>query len=174
MIPGMRGIPAEQLGSQFDNFLYAPIAEESNGMLLRVVSVLARSNLDPWEEASKLARLPADTAIRKLAALIAAMPRGPSARPDPRTVATLLIPLLPRPIRVRAPGPDPAPPSPSAHKSRTRTSIVIYALVMLFLLCAQRLLAHRDPPAGGQHAGAQHPQPSLPAIPEQPSPRPPG
>jgi hypothetical protein len=174
MIPGMRGIPAEPLGSQFDNFLYAPVAEEGNGMLLRVVSVLARSNLDPWEEASRLARLPADTAIRKLAALIAAMPRGSSARPDPRTVATLLIPLLPRPIRVSPPEPEAAIPALSAHKSRALTSIVIYALVMLFLLCAQRLLVNRDSLAGGQHAGAQPTHPSLPATPAQPSPQPPG
>lgn len=169
MIPTMRGIPAEPLRSEFDSFLYAPIAEESNGLLLRVVSVLARSNLDPWEEASRLARLPVDTAVRKLAALIAAMPRGPTARPDPGTIAALLIPLLPRPIRIRAPECETVALSPSANKSRALTSIVIYALAMLLLLCAQWLLADRESPGGAQHARV-----SLPAVPALPSPRPPG
>jgi hypothetical protein len=167
VIPIVRGIPGDPVGSEFDNFLYAPIAEESNGMLLRVVSVLARSNLDPWEEASRLARLPGETAIRKLATLIAAMPGGPTARPDPRTIAALLVPLLPRPIRIRTPEPETLPPSPSANRSRALTSIVIYALVMLFLLCAQWLLANRDAPAGNQQVHA-----SLPGIPARPSPRP--
>jgi hypothetical protein len=168
MIPTMRGIPAEPLGSQFDNFLYAPIAEESNGMLLRVVSVLARSNLDPWEEASRLARLPVDTAIRTLASLIAAMPRGPTARPDPRTTAALLIPLLPRPIPVRTPEREMMAPSPAANRSRALTSVIIYALIMVFLLCAQRLLASRHSPADAQHARV-----TLPGAPAQTSPRPP-
>jgi len=168
-IAAMRAIPGEPLGSQFDNFLYAPIAEESNGMLLRVVSVLARSNLDPWEEASRLAHLPADTAIGKLAALIASMPGAPTARPNPRTTAALLIPLLPRPIRMRTPGQEVVTPSPSANKSRALTSIVIYALVMLFLLCAQWLLSKRDSPDSAQRA-----QVSLPGAPAPPSPRPPG
>ena len=45
------------LGSEFDDFLFAPIGEERNGMPLSVVSALARSDLDPWQEAAQLARL---------------------------------------------------------------------------------------------------------------------
>ncbi len=32
-----------RLGSEFDDFLFAPVAEEKNGMLLSVVSALART-----------------------------------------------------------------------------------------------------------------------------------
>jgi hypothetical protein len=35
------------LGSEFDNFLFAPIVEDKNGVLLSVVSVLGRLDLDP-------------------------------------------------------------------------------------------------------------------------------
>jgi hypothetical protein len=42
--------------SAFDNFLYAPIGEDKNGMLLSVLSALARQGIDrkyvpvPWED----------------------------------------------------------------------------------------------------------------------------
>jgi hypothetical protein len=48
------GTPA----SEFDDFLYAPIVEGGNGMVLSVLSALARVNVDPWDEAARLARLP--------------------------------------------------------------------------------------------------------------------
>jgi hypothetical protein len=48
------------LGSEFDDFLFAPIGEDGNGMLLSVLSALARLGFDPWEEAAKLAQLPGD------------------------------------------------------------------------------------------------------------------
>lgn len=44
------------LGSEFDAFLFAAIGEDRNGMPLSVVSFLARMDLDPWYEASSLAR----------------------------------------------------------------------------------------------------------------------
>ena len=65
-------------------------------MLLSVVSALARLDVDPWEEAANLARLPKDAATQRLGALIAALPDGTPARPDPGTIAARLIPLLPR------------------------------------------------------------------------------
>jgi hypothetical protein len=159
----MRAASADRLGSEFDNFLFAPIAEESNGMLLRVVSVLARLDVDPWEEASKLARLPGEAATRKLAALIAALPDGPSARQDPGTIAARLITLLPRPARAAMPAQQTWPQMPSANKSRAVTSVILYAIFMLFLLCAQWLMANRDPPpAPAQKASAPVTMPSIP------------
>jgi hypothetical protein len=84
------------LGSEFDSFLYAPIGEDGNGMPLSVLSALARLDVDPWEEAAQLAQLPEETAARKLASQIAALPNGSSVRPDPATIAPRLIALLPR------------------------------------------------------------------------------
>ena len=74
-----RSVRVSALGSEFDNFLFAPIAEEGNGMMLSVISALARLNLDPWQEANNLAGLPGETATKRLASLlIAALPEGPS------------------------------------------------------------------------------------------------
>jgi hypothetical protein len=42
-----------QLGPEFENFLFAPIGEDSNGMVLSVLSALARLDIDPWQEAAK-------------------------------------------------------------------------------------------------------------------------
>ena len=45
------------LTSQFDDFLFARINEDSESTPLSVLSVPARLGVDPWEEAAKLARL---------------------------------------------------------------------------------------------------------------------
>jgi hypothetical protein len=75
-----RTIAAPTAGTKFDEFLYAPIGEENNGMLLSVLSALARLDVDPWDEASRLARLPRSAAIQFLTTLIGALPDGSSAR----------------------------------------------------------------------------------------------
>jgi hypothetical protein len=142
----IRAALADRLGSEFDAFLFAPIHEESNGMLLRVVSALARMNVDPWQEASELARLPGEAATRKLTALIAALPAGPSARADPGLIAARLITLLPNQARVTIIAHPLISRMPSANRSRAVTSVIIYAIFMLFLLCAQWLMVSRDAP----------------------------
>ena len=60
-----------RLGSEFDDFLFAPIGEDRNGMLLSVLSALARLDIDPWQEVAELAGLPGTTATQRLASLIA-------------------------------------------------------------------------------------------------------
>src|SRR5580692_5679384 len=84
------------LGTEFNDFLFALVGEDRNGMPLSVVSVLARMDLDPWVEAAHLAELPAETAARKLAAWLDALsdPALKPASPDTRAVG--LIALLPR------------------------------------------------------------------------------
>jgi hypothetical protein len=142
-MPMIPGAPVARPGSEFDNFLFAPIAEESNGMLLRVVSVLARLDVDPWEEASRLARLPGETATHRLAALIAALPEGPSARQDPGTIAARLVSLLPRQAR-SATALHILHHVPPVTRARAISSVILYALFMLFLLSAQWLMANRE------------------------------
>ena len=90
-------------GHEFDDFLYAPVGEEGNGMILSVQSALARLNVDPREEAANLSRLPREAATRKLATLIATLPGPQFAQNDPRSIAVRLIGLLPRPDVAEAP-----------------------------------------------------------------------
>jgi hypothetical protein len=83
------------LGSEYDDFLFAPIGVDRNGMLLSVVSLLGRMDLDPWEEAARLAGLSAQSAAQKLALFLRALP-NPMPQLDPDGAAARLIALLPR------------------------------------------------------------------------------
>jgi hypothetical protein len=82
------------LPAQFDDFLFAQIGEDGNG-ILSVISALARLDLDPWQEAANLAQLPKATAARRLASLIAKLPGLPLAQRDIAAAASRLIARLP-------------------------------------------------------------------------------
>ena len=84
-----------RLDPQLNGFLFAPIGEDGQGITVSVLSALARRDVDPWEEAAKLASLPGETAISRLATLIAPLPDGPAASLDPKVIAARLIALLP-------------------------------------------------------------------------------
>jgi hypothetical protein len=136
---------ASQLGPEFENFLFAPIGADRNGMLLSVLSALARLDIDPWQEAAQLASLPEETATRRLSSLIAALPDGPSTHPDPETNAARLIALLPLRSgskiapRMGVPGAV-APTHPQAIT-------YVYVIFMVIALSAQWIAAGRQPPA---------------------------
>ena len=51
-------LSAPLLDSQFNDFLFASVGKEKTGMMLSVVSALARLDLDAWQETANLARLP--------------------------------------------------------------------------------------------------------------------
>jgi hypothetical protein len=55
----------------FAPFLYATILEEKSGASLTVLSLLARHDLDPWEEAAEYARSPGAAAVASLSDLLA-------------------------------------------------------------------------------------------------------
>jgi hypothetical protein len=88
--------PLLPLGSQFDRFLYAHVGADRHGGLLSVISALARLDVDPWEQAGTLARLPADRAVLALAALLGKLPAGPGEPLDAVTLSRHLVSLLPR------------------------------------------------------------------------------
>jgi hypothetical protein len=138
-------VSASHLGSEFDDFLFAPIGEDRNGMLLSALSALARLDLDPWQEAAKLAGLPGETAIRRLASLIAALPDGPSTHPDPGTVAARLVALLPHPASSNIPSHEALLGAGAvAHPG---ANIYVYVILMVFALGAQWIAASHQPPA---------------------------
>lgn len=95
--------PYTLINSDFNPFLFAPIGEEGNGMMLSVVSALARLEIDPWEEAARLASLPKEAAATALDHLIGRLPRGLWARSDIPAIAASLIELLPRNARAAQP-----------------------------------------------------------------------
>jgi hypothetical protein len=144
-------------GSEFDAFLYASIAEEHNGTLLSVLSALARLNLDPWDEAARLAGLPRAAASQILTKLIAALPEGPSASSDPEALAERLMALLPK--RAASTGRSAAVEAQrAATASYARTAAwALYISALLFMLVNQWLSDRPHPhttPASGATSSA--------------------
>jgi hypothetical protein len=125
---------ASYLGSEFDDFLFAPIGEDQNGMLLSVVSALARLDIDPWQEAAKLTRLPSEIATKQLASLISVLPDGVSANLDTGTIAARLVSLLPRQV--------PSNVSPRATALGIGVVITRHALIFGILLIIVALGEH--------------------------------
>lgn len=81
--------------SEFDDFLFAVICEERDGAELSVLSALARTDVDPWEEAAHIATLDAAGARDAVTAMVdRAMYRGTSAQKA--STVERLIQLLPR------------------------------------------------------------------------------
>jgi len=118
--------------SEFDAFLFAPIGEEKNGMLLSVLSALARLGLDPWLEAAELAQMPSQAAEERLTSLIEALPEAPSTRSEPKTVSPRLIALLPRGANASVASSETSPVAGEAWNFRG----LVYALAFNFLLMA--------------------------------------
>ena len=92
----------------YDEFLYAQLGEEANGMQLSVLSALARQNVDPWEIAQRLTSLPREPAILYLTPLLARTPAGLAA---PQDTAARLIAI--------------GCPNGSANNSSSRTGLAL-------------------------------------------------
>ena len=78
------------LGQEFEPFLFAIVCDEGNGMPLTTLSAIARSGVDPWKEAARIANLPRAAALDVLARMI---PEGSGA--DSAAIASRLFALLP-------------------------------------------------------------------------------
>ncbi len=115
------------LGPEFEPFLYAVLGDERNGTPLTIVSALARTGVDPWEEAARIAALPEAAAL----AILGRMCPGGGA--DALANATRILGLLPvtRKSRARA---NPIP-------NRDAASWSPFILVVLALLLALTLLS---------------------------------
>jgi hypothetical protein len=142
-------LPAQN--PQFDEFLFAPVGEDANGMRVSVLSALARLGVDPWQEAQDLAALPTESAGQRLDTLIAVLPDVPALRQDHRAVATRLIALLPRAVSGRI---EPGTTATDAGQA-TRTGSFVFGAFLIFLLVGQVLMhIHPQVTAG---AGAKAP-----------------
>ena len=89
------------LKRQFDDFLFARLDEDSDATPISVLSMLARLDIDPWEEAAKLARLPRAAAAGRLVDFIAATPGAAGAYLNAKAVSDRLLSLLPSPVLPR-------------------------------------------------------------------------
>jgi hypothetical protein len=80
---------------EFDAFLFATVGEEVDGMPLSVLSVLSRLDLDPRDEAARLACLTREAAADQLARMIARLSDRRWSVSEARRIAGELIERLP-------------------------------------------------------------------------------
>jgi hypothetical protein len=155
----MSAVTTARLGREFDKFLYASVGDDNNGMPLTVLSALARMDVDPWEEASKLTQLPQESAVTQLASLLGALRNAPVAGLDPARIAVPLIALLPC-------SRDRAPPmlnafaqaAPTKHPAAVSTLLTVLTYVIFMLLSQWMIGSHQAP------RQIQAPAMSAPAI----------
>ncbi|HJU14883.1 MAG TPA: hypothetical protein VJ770_00295 [Stellaceae bacterium] len=81
------------LRPDLDDFLFAPVGEERNGIPLSVISALTQLGLDPWDEATRLSSLEKREAVDQLAPMIVRL-LG-ICRSEARDIALDLVALLP-------------------------------------------------------------------------------
>ncbi len=85
------------LSARYDDFLFAPVCEDANGMRLSVLSALARMNVDPWEEATRLAAMPKAIAEKTLLSILDLVSGKSWKSPEAAAIAARLVRLLPQP-----------------------------------------------------------------------------
>jgi hypothetical protein len=132
------------------NFLFAAVGEERNGIPLSMISALAQLDLDPWEEAGRLASLAKQEAVERLTALILRLPdlRRPSS--EARQIAVDLIDVLPTHNGGAKPSEEEAP----RRKPPTIVPGKAFWLICLALAAAAFLAVatYRDLPFGDRQA----------------------
>ena len=145
--------------SAFNDFLYAPIGEEDNGMILTALSALARLGVDPWDEAARLSEQSRESATKRLTSIISGIPRGRWAQSSVADIAARLSALLPG-------KPAPAAQPVMTHAKHLPPSTVAVFL-FVFLINALAFVAIRDhvPGLTADHGATQSSTVVSPQVP---------
>ena len=110
------------LHSDLNDFLFASVGDEQNGMPLSVLSALTRLGVDPWEEAGRLAALPKALAAEAMASMIARLPMARPQRSGNLAVSRRLVELLPK---------HPASSAPTREQSAEKDKGYFHALMLI-------------------------------------------
>jgi hypothetical protein len=163
-----RSASQSNLPSVYNDFLYAPVGEDANGALLTVLSLLARQNVDPWEEAADLSRLPRDIAARRLTSMIPP-PEGPPSALDRSAVADRLIALLPGPLPAGDSKSDAPPSAAPAHRVPPTLKLTVIAIYIGVMLLTQWIAASvfQRAPIDALSAPSHTSPATLPSTPRQ-------
>ncbi len=151
MVELARAPRVPSIGQEYNTFLYATIGADPSGSALTVLSAMARMNIDPWQEAAKLAELPGKAAAGKLASLIAALPGRPSIPDEPGLIAARLIKLLPQQSRLSLPIPQQnrlnlSPQLLAVIKTLSSTRVMYVILVLIGLTLGAKWFVSNKPP----------------------------
>jgi hypothetical protein len=124
------------LRPDLDPFLFAVVGGGRNGIPLSTISALTQLDLDPWDEAGRLASLAKGDAVEQLTGLLLRLP-GPS-RPlaeEVRQIAVALIDVLPPASGIAAPaGMQDTGPATSRDRAFWVICCVLVATAVLIML----------------------------------------
>ena len=124
------------LRPDLDSFLFAVVGGERNGIPLSTISALTQLDLDPWDEAGRLAGLGKRDAVEQLTGLLLRLP-GPS-RPlaeEVRQIAVALIDVLPPASGIAAPaGTRDTGPATSRDRAFWVICCVLVATAVLIMI----------------------------------------
>ena len=143
--------------SECDPFLFAPVGEERNGMLLSMLSALARLDVDPWQEAATLTKMPAQDATLRWTSLLSALPSEAATLLAPSTVIRLISPLPKQPLRDRW-------PLEKSFSVRARYLMIAFCFLMAFVLMfAEQFAEDRRAPVSTAGAPTTHSSEAAPS-----------
>lgn len=125
------------LRPDLDNFLFAAVGAENNGVPLSMISALTQLGLDPWEEAGRLSSLARREAAEQLARLIMGVPGAPRALAEARELAGGLVERLPG----YDGSSDPSPPPKHGRQSLRWPSLPPQFLVFCIVVALAALVS---------------------------------
>ena len=129
------------IGPEFDEFLGASIGEDRNGTGLSVLSALARLDVDPWKEATSLARMPREAAAVRLTELIEALPLAPASAIPSRMSAADLVALLPKGKALDVRSSDSAFAATGLRQTQVLMALSAFAIMMLIVFAISALFS---------------------------------
>ena len=164
MVEASQSTSALTLRPDFDSFLFAKVDEIARDIPLRVVSVLAHVDLDPWAEAAGLTQMPKDPTVYRLTALLTNLPDGPSTETEAQTIAERLVSLLPAPA-----GASRGWSAPSVEESVPAevnfAFLVMVSLFIMVIISVTMHLANGSMPGNAKAAATGAP---VSPVPERP------
>jgi hypothetical protein len=138
------------LRNDFDDFLFASIGEDASGAPVSLLTVLARLDVDAWEEAANLARMSRETATQRLASLLASVPNSP-ALAESATIATRLVALLHRKPTTPARAAATLPPGDPPIRARKSNPAIYYFIALATLTALIVFVVWKWAAANPQH-----------------------
>ncbi|MGC1459558.1 MAG: hypothetical protein WA825_14875 [Steroidobacteraceae bacterium] len=129
---------------EFDKFLFSLVGEDRNGLPLSVISLLARMDLDPWQEAGTLADLSAEAAARRLTFSLDTLTDPVLRQVICESMVQRLLALLPRRAPAAAQKPAVSVDAVAAHDPAARIQVLfLIASTIVLIVGMQILVAHR-------------------------------
>jgi hypothetical protein len=139
------GVAPAPLGPEFDAFLFAQAGEDRAGTPISVVTLLARLDLDPWQEAARLAALAPEIAAVTVTSVLEALPNASLNPRDNVSLAVRLVAMLPRATAAHGTKLQRLFATSGQTATRWRESVLFLAIYLIVMLATQFAMTSINP-----------------------------